>query len=165
MSDPNPTSGTPAALAPEASPAQETFPREYVEQLRGEAAKYRNEKKSAVEEATAALTKEWEGKLSAADARYTELEKTSRVVSSTLAKLRAAVELGVPTSKLIGFSELIKGSTDEEIAASAKSVLDLVDGFAPASVPATDPTQGTGGKPLPLNGDPILAALKQVVGA
>lgn len=165
MSDPTPTPGTPAAPAPEATPQQESFSREYVEQLRGEAAKYRNEKKSAVDEAKAALTQEWEGKLTAADSKYAELEGKFSAREIELAKLRAAIALEVPTDKLVDFSDLIKGSTEEEITASAKAVLDLVGGFASAKVPATDPTQGKGGKPLPLNGDPLLAALTRVVRA
>lgn len=167
MSDPTPTPtpAPPAADALEATPAaQETFSREYVEQLRGEAAKYRNEKKSAVDEAKAALAAEYDGKISLAAAQHAELQTTLSAREVELAKLRTAITLEVPTSKLVGFSELIKGTTEEEITTSAKSVLDLVGGFA-KSVPATDPTQGSGGTPLPLNGDPILNALKRAVGA
>lgn len=166
MSDTTSTpEGTPADSAPEATPPAETFSLEYVQQLRGEAAKYRNEKKSAVEAAKTETAQEWEGKLNTEKSKYAELQSKYDAKSVEMAKLLAAIELEVPSDKLLSFADLIKGDDEDSIKASAKSVLDLVGGFAEKPDPATDPTQGKGGGTLPLNGDPLLNALKRAVGA
>lgn len=142
----------------------ETFSRDYVEGLRSEAAKYRNEKKDAVEAAKAAVAAEWEAKFAAKDVEFAALQSDSLSKDVTLAKVKAAIDLKVPSDKVLAFAEHVKGDTEEAIAESAKSVFELAGGFSTTS-PAFDPTQGSGGNHLPLNGDPLLNALKKAVGA
>lgn len=164
MSDttPTPDSDPIPEKAPVAS-SPEMFGLEYVQQLRSEAAKYRTEKKDAVDAAVTATNQQWEEKASAERARIAELQGRYDAKELELAKLKVAIGLEVPAEKLLGFVDLVKGSTEDEIKASAQSVLDLIGGFNKRN-PATDPTQGKGGGPLALNGDPLLAALKQAVG-
>lgn len=142
----------------------ETFSRDYVEGLRSEAAKYRNEKKDAVEAAKAELSAEWEAKLAAKDVELSTFQSDSLAKDVTLSKLRAAIDLGIPSDKLVAFSEVIKGDTEEDIKASAQSAKEL---FAVrTNDPATDPTQGSGGRaPLALNGDPLMQMVRTIVGA
>mgnify|MGYP001548270668 CR=1 FL=1 len=143
----------------------ETFSRDYVEGLRSEAAKYRNEKKDAVEAAKAEVAAEWEAKLAAKDVELSQLQSDSLAKDVTLTKLRTAIEVGVPSDKLVAFSELIKGDTEEDIKASAQSAKELLGGIR-TNDPATDPTQGSGGKgPLALNGDPLMQKIRSIVGA
>jgi len=142
----------------------ETFSRDYVEQLRAEAAKYRNEKKDAVEAAKAAVAQEWETKLAAEQTKVGELTTKLGDAEMALAKLTTAIDLKVPTEKILAFAEIIKGSNEDEIKASANTAMTLFGGFNVPD-PATDPTQGSGSRTIPLNGDPILAAISAAVGA
>lgn len=163
--DTTPTPETVAALSSTSPVPVETFSRDYVEGLRSEAAKYRNEKKDAVEAAKAELAAEWEAKLAAKDVELSTFQSDSLAKDVTLAKLRTAIDLGVPSDKLVAFSEVIKGETEEDIMASAQSAKELFAGFK-TNVPATDPTQGSGGRaPLALNSDALLQAVKSAIGA
>jgi hypothetical protein len=160
----NPTPADAATIETGPVPV-ETFSRDYVEGLRSEAAKYRNEKKDAVEAAKAEVTAEWEAKLAAKDVELTQLQSDSLGKDVTLYKLRTAIELGVPSDKLVAFAGVIQGDNEEDIKASAQSAKELFGGVR-NNDPATDPTQGSGGRPvLALNSDALLQAVKTVVGA
>lgn len=150
------TTGAPAATG-------ETFSLEYVQSLRGEAAKYRTEKNSAVEAAKAQVAQEWETKLTTRNGEYTELESQLGASGIELTKIRTALALNVPSDKVLAFAEILKGATEDEIKASAESAKELFGGFKTSAIP-TDPTQGSGQGAIALNGDPLLAALKSAVG-
>lgn len=139
------------------SDGTETFSREYVERLRNEAAGHRVAKQNAVKAAKDALNSEWQGK-------YTDLEVQNAASGLELSRLKAAIDLNVPVDKVIQFASTLQGSTDDEITASAKTNYELFGGFKAPITPAVDPTQGSGNGNIPLNGDPILAALKAAVG-
>jgi hypothetical protein len=163
MSDtatPNEAAAQPAPVAATA----DSFSLEYVQQLRGEAAKYRNEKKDAVEAARAETTQQWESKLDEASNATAKLQSQLSSANTEMVKVTTALTLGVPSERVVQFAALLKGDSEEDIKSSAESAKELFGDFK-QSVPATDPTQGTGGgKDLPLNGDPILAALTKAVG-
>lgn len=167
MSDEATTPETPATTVQE-TPSAETFSLDYVQQLRQEAAKYRNEKKTAVEEAVTKLSQEWEGKIAAKDVELTEVTTNASSKELELAKLRIALRALDPDIKMDEpsraekLAELLKGQDEESIMGSAKSALDLFGGSLKPSR-AVDPTQGSGGGVLPLNGDPLLNALKGIV--
>lgn len=164
MSDTTATPADTATVTPEAPVASaETFGIEYVQQLRGEAAKARTDKKAAVEAATAAATAEWEAKLNEQLSKHTELEGQLGSAGIELTKLKTAIALNVPSDKVLAFAEILKGSTEDEIKASADSAKELFGGFK-TSDPPIDPTQGSGNGSIALNGDPLLAALKNAVG-
>jgi hypothetical protein len=160
------TTDTPAVTV-QATPPAETFGLEYVQQLRQEAAKYRNEKKTAVEDAVAKLSQEWEGKIAAKDAELAEVKSSYISKELETAKLRIAMRtLDQDTaSRAEKLAELLKGEDEDSISESAKSAHELFGGFKSGPVSATDPTQGRGAPVIPLNGDPLLATLKRVVGA
>lgn len=163
MSDETPT--TPEATTEvQETPKVETFSLDYVQQLRQEAAKYRNEKKTAVDEAVAKLTQEWEGKIAAKDVELAEATTNFSSRELELAKFKIAMATVDQTaaSRAEKLAELLKGSSEDELVSSAQSAKELFGGFVKNS-PAVDPTQGSGGGVIPLNGDPILQALKAAV--
>lgn len=152
--------------APEADP-QDVFSRDYVETLRNEAAKYRNEKKDAVAEAEtktrAEVVHEYEPQVSERDSKISELEGELSSRSLELLKLKAILGAGVPGEDVLEVAELVQGTDDESVSESVKRVKALLSKSTP-STPAFDPTQGQGSH-MPLNGDPVLDALKRAVGA
>jgi hypothetical protein len=169
MSD-NPTAETPEGTpAPEATPkpmepTPKVFDEAYVKSLRDEAAAARIAKKEAVDAAVAAATAQHQADLAARDLAYTELQNQLGEAWIELEKLYTTIDAQVPSDKVRAFVSILQGTDKDSITASAKSAYELAGGFSTKS-PAFDPTQGFGGKdPLPLNGDPILNAIKAAVG-
>lgn len=163
MSDVN-SDSVPAqeAVAPKPA-APEVFSKEYVQELRNEAAKYRTEKNDAVEKARADVIKDYEGKLSERDAALNELQGSLSESQLELLKLKAVVSAGIPTEDVLDVVSLIQGSDEDTVSESVKRVKSLI-GKAPAKERPVDPSQGTGNH-LPLNGDPLLDTVKRIVGA
>ena len=166
MSDITPTTDAapvPAQAAPLEQP--KVFDEAYVKSLRDEAAAARVAKKDAVEAAVNAANAAHQAELADRDASLTELQNELATAQLELEKYKVAVEAKVPSEKLGAFVSLLTGSDSESIQASAKAAYELAGGFQ-TKTPAFDPTQGSGGRDhLPLNGDPILDALKRAVGA
>jgi hypothetical protein len=144
--------------------SQETFSREYVQELRQEAAKARTAKKEALEQLRAELNGEFEKKQAGSDTKYTELQTDLGKAWVELQKLYSAIDNGIPTDKVRSFVSVLQGSDEESISKSVATAKELFGDLSKPS-PAHDPTQGQGGKNLPLNGDPLLAAVKKMVGA
>lgn len=162
MSDSEST--TPAAEAPVAE-EQQTFSLEYVKSLRDEAAKHRTAKQAVVEELTAKHEKALAEAQATFDVKSTEFQGEISSKDVSIAKLRAAFELKVPSDKLDSFLDSIQGSTPDEVQESAKKLSDLVGGFqAQPGIPAFDPTQGQGTQHPPLNGNPLLKSIEQKLG-
>ena len=158
-----PDVSTPAVDKP-LEPQHTSFDEAYVKSLRDEAAAARVGKKDAVDAAIKSANESHQAELAARDTSYTELQNELALTKIELEKLYVTVDANVPSDKVRAFASLIQGSDTDSITASAKSAYELAGGFATKS-PAFDPTQGFGGRdPLPLNGDPILAALKSAVG-
>lgn len=163
--DNTPAESAPAAATPEvAAPAPETFSKEYVQELRNEAANYRNRAKTAADEARAAVQAEYDAKLADKDVAYLELQNQLGQAWIELEKVYTAIEARIPSDKVRAFAAILQGDDADSIKESAKTAADLFGGLDSKS-PAFDPTQGKGGTPLPLNGDPLLNALKKAVGA
>lgn len=169
MSDnPTTTEGVPAAVAQEVEkphdPQPKLFDEAYVKALRDEAAAARVAKKDAVEAAVKEAREAHAAELASKDTAITETQNELAAAKLELEKYRIAVEAKVPSDKVAAFVNILQGSDPESLAASAQSALELAGGFNTKS-PAFDPTQGFGGRdPLPLNGDPILNAIKAAVG-
>lgn len=167
------TANTESSQATEVAPAATDKPVEaqpklfdeaYVKSLRDEAAAARVAKKDAVEAAVKAANEAHQAELASKDTAYTELQNELAMARIELEKLYISIDAGVPSDKVRQFSSLIQGNDTESIQASAKAAYELAGGFSSKS-PAFDPTQGFGGRdPLPLNGDPILNAIKAAVG-
>ena len=157
------TEATPAAVTPVVTPA-ETFSLEYVQGLRQEAAKYRTEKNDAVTAAKESVNQDWATKVTGIEEKSSALEADLGDAWVYAAKIEAAVAAGVPSDKLLAFVQILKGSDAATIQASVESAKALFGGFS-TTVPATDPTQGSGGvPPLGLNSDELLASVKSKLG-
>lgn len=129
--------------------------------VRGEAAKYRTEKRDAVETAKAEVTQAFEAKL----AQATEAGKAeASQYQIELTKLRTA--LGTVDAEVLDRAEkvagLLHGVTVDEIQAQAENVKGLL-GESWGRTPAIDPSPE--GKPLALNDDDgLLSAIKGALG-
>lgn len=159
MSDDATTEATPEAPAA----PQETFSLEYVQGLRQEAAKYRSERKDAVERAKAEVIRDYEGKLSERESAFNELQGQLSDRGLELLKLKAVISEGIPVEDVLDVAALIQGSDEESVSESVRRVKSLLD-KAPVRERPVDPSQGSGNV-LPLNGDPLLESVKRMVGA
>ena len=140
------------------------FDEAYVKSLRDEAAAARVAKKDAVDAAVKAASDAHQAELASKDTAYTGLQGELAASRVELEKLYVTIDANVPSDKVRAFVGILQGNDTESITASAKSAYELAGGFKTTG-PALDPTQGFGGRdPLPLNGDPILAAIKAAVG-
>jgi hypothetical protein len=162
MSDETQTTTTENAAPAQEAPA-ETFSREYVQELRNEAAKYRTEKNTAVEAARAEVIKDYEAKLAQKDGSLSEMESEVSARSLELLKLKMVLNEGIPTEDVLDVVSLVQGADEETVSESVKRVKSLI-GKAPAKERPVDPSQGQGNH-LPLNGDPLLETVKRMVGA
>jgi hypothetical protein len=154
---------TETASVPEPTSKVETFSKEYVQELRNEAAKYRTEKNDAVEKARADVIKDYEAKLSEKDGTFNEIQSELSVRGLELLKIKAVVSAGIPTEDVLDVVTLIQGSDEDTISESVKRVKSLI-GKAPERERPVDPSQGSGNH-LPLNGDPLLETVRRIVGA
>lgn len=155
----------PAVTDKPMEPQPKLFDEAYVKSLREEAAAARVAKKDAVEAAVKAANEAHQAELASKDTAYTELQGELAAAKLELEKLLISIDAGVPSDKVRAFASLIQGTDTESLTASAQAAYELAGGFASAKSPAFDPTQGFGGKKdLPLNGDPILNAIKAAVG-
>lgn len=143
--------------------APEVFSKEYVQELRNEAAKYRTEKNDAVERAKADVIKDYEVKLSDKEQAFSETQKELSERALELLKLKAVVSAGISSEDALDVVTLIQGSDEDSVSESVKRVKSLI-GKAPEKDRPIDPSQGTGNQ-LPLNGDPLLETVRRIVGA
>lgn len=168
MSDAAPSESAPESTTVEKvePTAAETkvYDEAYVKELRQEAAASRVAKKDAVEAAVRELKDAHQAELANRDTAYTELQNNLGSAWVELEKIKTSIEAKVPSDKVLQFVSILQGNDKDSIQESAKSALKLFGGFDNKS-PAFDPTQGSGGrKDIPLNGDPILAAITKAVG-
>ena len=165
MSDENPTTeAVQAQVVPQpAAPAPEVFSKEYVQELRNEAAKYRTEKNEAVERAKADVIKDYESKLSEKESSFNEIQAELSDRALELLKLKAVLAAGIASEDVLEVVTLVQGNDEETVSESVKRVKSLI-GKAPEKERPIDPSQGTGNH-LPLNGDPLLETVRRIVGA
>ena len=175
MSDPATPEATPTAPAT-TDPAQvatipvvenvESLPewaRNSLTKANSDAAKYRNEKNDAVNTGKAQVAQEYEVKLTEASTAHDKTKADLSVALLENVKLKAALANGIPGESAVEFAALLQGSNEEEIGTHAKTVKALFGKTESKDAP-TDPSQGSGNNTLPLNGDPLLNAVKAAVG-
>lgn len=147
--------------------AVETFSKEHVQELRNEAAKYRIEKKDAVElartEVRAEVIREYEAKMAERDQALTGIQNEFSTTKLELLKLKSVLAADIPSVDVMEVVSLVQGSDEDSISDSVARVKALIGKVPQRDLPV-DRSQGTG-NPLPLNGDPLLDALKRIVGA
>ncbi|MBM4592062.1 hypothetical protein GS454_01380 [Rhodococcus hoagii] len=130
-----------------------------------DAARYRTEKNDAVNAAKALLEPEYEAKLTGAQEAHEETKSQLAAKTVELLKLTTALDLEIPSKSAVKFAALLSGTTEDEIRSHAEEAKALFGGVSTSDRP-TDRSQGSGNTtPLPLNGDPLLDAVKRVVGA
>ena len=153
---------TPAQVA-----ATETFSKDYEQELRNEAAKYRNEKKDAVDtartEAQAEVIREYETKVTDRDTALSGIQNELSGTKLELLKLKSVLAAGIPSVDVLEVVALVQGSDEETVSDSVSRVQALI-GKNPSKDRAVDPSQGIGNV-VPLNGDPLLETLRRIVGA
>lgn len=141
--------------------------------VRGEAAQARVAKRQAVEttkaETEALLKAEYEAKMADTEKTKNDLEVEVGNSKVVVAKLTAALNAVVPDAKerITQVASRLIGSTEEELAADADRVKQIfgLEPTAPARIPATDPSQGTGGNQnvIPLNGDKLTNMMESIL--
>lgn len=148
-------------------PQNEVLPdwaREQITKANNQAAKYRTEKNEAVESAKAEVAADFQKRVEELEAKIAEKEDEVGSSRYEVDRLKVAIQAGIDSSKVISFAELLKGETSEELVSHAEELKKL---FTTEEQPklaskATDPSQGSGNS-LPLNGDPLLAAVTRAV--
>lgn len=126
-------------------------------EARAEAAKYRVEKNQAVDQAKADAAAAYANEKNELSNKLSEAEKR-------LLKLRVAIGSGIRADKAEKFAELLQGDDETALKSHAETLKELFASPEKSGPdPAVDPLQGSGNH-LPLNGDPMLAALKAKVG-
>lgn len=163
MSEETSTDAAPAQEAQEADPAQEqTFSLDYVQQLRAEAAKYRQDKKTAVKAAEDAITSQWQTKLDAAGAEYADLKNQSATNEIQVMRYQAMIDQGIPVEVMPDVISLVGGHDEETVAASVAAAKKLLG--ATARDAAVDPMQGSGNRTPALNSDELEDSLRRALG-
>ena len=163
MSEETSTDAAPAQEAQEADPAQEqTFSLDYVQQLRAEAAKYRQDKKTAVKAAEDAITSQWQTKLDAAGAEYADIKNQSATNEIQVMRYQAMIDQGIPVEVMPDVISLVGGHYEETVAASVAAAKKLLG--ATARDAAVDPMQGSGNRTLALNSDELEDSLRRALG-
>lgn len=145
-------------------PANEALPdwaREQLTKANREAAKYRTEKNEAVDAAKAEAEAAFRERIEGLEAQIAEKESEGSAARTEVDRIKAALGAGISSSKVVSFAELLRGDSPEELSAHAEELKQLfgTDQKSEESHKATDPSQGSGNH-LPLNGDPLLAAIK-----
>jgi murein L,D-transpeptidase YcbB/YkuD len=137
-----------------------------------EAAAARVAKREAVEaarqEVTASLTTDFDTRLAQAQQAHEEVQTELSQTKLAVAKLKAALSVGIPGESAEEFAQRIKGESDEDIAEDAAALKVLFSKSSGKSAPALDPavdrSQGSGNLPHGLNSDPLLTELKSKLG-
>jgi hypothetical protein len=141
-----------------------TFGKDYVQQLRNEAAAHRTAKNEAVAQTHAEAKEYLDAVIAQRDSAFAELEGKLGAAGVELTKLKTALDLKVPSDKVLQFAAILQGTDEDSIKESAKSAKELFGGFKQHDLPV-DHSQGSGGgSPMPLNGDPVLTAIKAKLG-
>ena len=135
--------------------------RDQITKANDQAAKYRVEKNDAVEAAKAEVEKDYTARIEELQAKFNESQEAVNSERHEVDKLKAAIEAGIANDKVLDFADLLKGDNPEELKSHADKLKSLFTNNEQKSEKqaATDPTQGQGNS-LPLNGDPLLNALK-----
>lgn len=136
--------------------------RDQITKANDQAAKYRVEKNDAVEAAKAEVEKDYTARIEELQAKFNESQEAVNSERHEVDKLKAAIEAGIANDKVLDFADLLKGDNPEELKSHAdklKSLFTTDNEHKSEKQDATDPTQGQGNS-LPLNGDPLLNALK-----
>ena len=161
---PDPAETTPVVTQEVTPPVDTDLPdwaKQKISELNAEAAKHRVEKNAALATAKAQVEAEFKEQLTQAATEIQNLKDLLSVSNIEKLKLEAAVDAKVPSESAKDFASILQGTTPEEIKSHAEAAKKLFGNVEGKDRPV-DPTQGTG-SPLPLNGDPLLEAVRRAI--
>lgn len=152
-----------AAEASEATPNRvedlPEFAQKMIAELRDEAKKYRLRSKEAAEKALSEAEAQHAEALSSLTAELESVAAERDSMRTELARLKAALNAGVPAEMADEFASRLKGETAEDYVEDAKRLLEIFQPNKPER--KANPAQG---QHLPLNGDPVLNMVKNKLG-
>lgn len=125
---------------------QETLPewaRKQISEANAEAAKYRTERNNIEAETKAKLSAEFDAQLKTLSDEKSAIAAERDNNAVNFKKLNVALAAGVPGETAVKFADLLKGSTDEELAAHAEELKSMFG--TPTKIAAIDPSHGAGG--------------------
>lgn len=140
--------------------------REQISNANAEAAKYRTEKKDAVEAAKAEVAESFQSKIKDLESKIEAEAAQGTTARHEVDRLKVTIESGINAEKALSFADLLKGENEDELRSHAEELKKLFndnDSGEQKRASAVDPSQGSAGKPLPLNGDPLLKAITSIV--
>ena len=133
-----------ATDAPQSVEDLPQWARSQLTKARNEAAKYRVEAKNAADQARSETASEYQGKLSELSESNSALQAELDSARVDNMKIHAALAVGIPGESATEFADLLKGSTEKEIAEHAEKVKALFDTGKDAKPSrAVDPSQGS----------------------
>lgn len=149
------------------APEKEEIPqwaRDQITKANNQAAKYRTEKNEAVEAAKKEVEDSFSSKIEELEAAGQKANDEVTASRHEVDRIKAALEAGIATDKVLSFADLLKGENPDELRSHAESLKELfTTEEAPRASKATDPSQGQGNNHLPLNGDPLLEAVMRKI--
>lgn len=149
------------------APEKEELPqwaRDQITKANNQAAKYRTEKNEAVEAAKKEVEDSFASKIEELEAAGQKANEEVTASRHEVDRIKAALEAGIATDKVLSFADLLKGENPDELRSHAESLKELFGtNEAPRTSKATDPSQGQGNTHLPLNGDPLLEAVMRKI--
>lgn len=139
--------------------------REQITKANKQAAKYRTERNEAVEAAKAEVVASFEPKIEELEAQIAEKDSEISSARHEVTRVKVALQAGIDAARALSFADLLKGDNEDELRSHAEELKEL---FGPSGQDsgkrgAVDPSQGETGNPLPLNGDPLLQRVMQVI--
>lgn len=142
---------------------QDTLPewaRKQISEANAEAAKYRTEKKDAVEAAKAEVAQGFQSKIQELEASIQAAESEKVEARREVDKLKAALGAGIESEKVVQFAGLLQGDTVDALRSNAEELKKLFGAGSTGPQRAVDASQGNVPS-TPLNGDPLLESLKR----
>lgn len=140
--------------------------REQISNANAEAAKYRTEKKEAVEAAKAEVAESFQSKIKDLESKIEAEAAQGTSARHEVDRLKVTIEAGINAEKALSFADLLKGENEDELRSHAEELKKLfndTDSGDQKRTSAVDPSQGAAGNHLPLNGDPLLKAITSIV--
>lgn len=132
--------------------------RKQISDANAEAAKYRTEKRDAVEAAKREVEESYEAKVKDLEDSLAAQKDQTIEAQRAVDRLKVALEAGIASDKVTRFAELLDGESEDEMRSKAEELKELFEPVKAASQRAVDTTQGRVPS-TPLNGDPLLDAV------
>lgn len=134
-----------------------------ISEANAEAAKYRTEKRDAVEAAKQEVSESFQEKATEYESQLEQANSAVEAERLENMKLTAAVKALAPSQKVHDFAELLKGEDEESLGSHAEKLMELFDTADQSKEKkqkAHDRSQGHGNnQTIPLNGDKLLGAV------